>query len=208
MLIRNKITLQLKNRFLEELKKSKDSGKERGLFICIDENENFTPSEACEGDVCSILMEDPRKACPTGKAQGDFHTHPYLTDAKRELVERGIKVSDEKLINKMKYNIRTFHEIKGVKDMTINSPSYSDVIHALLGRCVNFTKGTVCTSSDIGDDKVECWTVKEMDKDKRDIYCAKAHSELRKMTGQEESPLVEKWIDTIFDRETIDLEKT
>ncbi len=210
-MIKDKFTPELKKRFLDDLRISKEINKERGFVICIDEKENLVPSQSCEGNVCSINLGDPSKICPTGNAQGDFHTHPYLSEAKKELAsmygETRPIPSDETIINHMKNNIRTIYEKEDIKDITINSPSGDDLLHILLGRCLNRSRGTVCTLSDIGEDKLECWTVKEMDKDKRDIYCAKAYSDIRKRTAEQEAILIEKWVDNIFDREIIDLKK-
>jgi len=110
----------------------------------------------------------------------------------------------------MKNNIRTLHEKEGVKDITINSPTHDDLLHTLFSKCLNRSRGTLCTLSDIGDDKLECWTIKDMHKDKMDIYCAKAYSDIRKKIDKEEGEgavIIEKWIDNIFDREIIDLKK-
>ncbi len=209
-MIKDKITPELKRRFLDDLRISIETGKERGFIMCIDEKENLVPSQSYEGDVRSISSGDPSKVCPTGNAQGDFHTHPYLSEAKKELMSGNGKKSipsDEVIINHMKNNIRTIHEKEGVKDITINSPTGNDLLHALLSKHLNITRGTVCTLSDVGDDKLECWTVKEMKKDKEDIYSAKAYSDIRKRNLLQEDILIETWIASIFDRETIDLKE-
>ena len=209
-MIKDKITPELKRRFLDDLRISIETGKERGFVICIDRKENLVPSQSREGDVRSISLGDPSKVCPTGNAQGDFHTHPYLSEAKKELMSGNGKKpipSDEVIINYMKNNIRTLHEKEGVKDITINSPTGNDLLQALLSKHLNMTRGTVCTMSDIGDDKLECWTVKDMNKDKEDIYVAKAYSDIRKRNLLQEDILIETWIASIFDRETIDLKK-
>lgn len=210
-MIKDKITPELKKRFLDDLRISKEVSKERGFVLCIDEKENLVPSQSCEGGVCTISFGDPRKACPTGNVQGDFHTHPYLSESKKELTSKYGETrpipSDEVIINHIKNNIRTLHEKEGIKDITINSPTHDDLLYTLLDKCLNRSRGTVCTLSDIGDDKLECWTIKDMHKDKRDIYCAKAYYDIRKKTGKEETVIIEKWIDNIYDREIIDLKK-
>ncbi len=205
-MIKDKITPELKKRFLEELAISKKTGNERGFVLCIDEKENLTASKSCTGDHCSINLGNLRKTCPTGIAQGDFRTHPYLIHAKKELAtEKRNIYSDKTIINHMQNRIRKLNEDNGVKGTTANSPSGSDLLYTLLYTHFGESKGTICTLSDIGDNKLECWTLKEMEKDKRDIYCAKAVSDMRKKYKESENIIIERWIDNIFNREIIDL---
>lgn len=207
-MIKDKITPELKKRFIDELRTSKETGKERGFAICVDKKENIYASESCTGDHCSIDFGDLRKMCSNGIAQGDFHTHPYLTEAKIELARRDNEIpSDDKIINRMSNNIRKFHEEEGVKGITINSPSGDDLLYALLSKYIGQSRGTVCTISDIGDDKLECWTVKEMKKDEMDIYSAEAYHDISNKPKEQEGVLIEKWLDSIFDREIIELKK-
>lgn len=207
-MIKDKITPELKKRFLDDLKISKETGNERGFIMCINEKGNLAASESCTGDQCTISFEDPKKVCPTGTAQGDFHAHPYLTNAKVYLkTEKQEIPSDEKIVSYMQRNIAKLHEDKGVKGVTINSPSGDDLAHALLSKYTNRSKGTTCTISDIGDNKLECWTVQEMREDKMKIYCAKAYSEISKRSREEDAVPIEKWLDSVFDREIIDLDK-
>lgn len=206
-MIKDKITPALKKRFLDELRISKETGNERGLVLCLDDKGNLSASESCTGDQCAISYEDLKKVCPTGIVQGDFHTHPYLKQAKKYLkTEKQEIPSDEKIVNYMQRNIAKLHEDKGIKGITINSPSGGDLAHTLLSKYTNQSKGTVCTISDIGDSKLECWTVQEMRKDKMDIYCAKAYSDIGKKSREDDALLIERWIDGIFYREIIDLD--
>ena len=40
-MIKNKITPETEKAFLEEIKKTRDSGKERGFLICLNKKENY-----------------------------------------------------------------------------------------------------------------------------------------------------------------------
>jgi len=211
-MIKDKITQELRSRFIEDIKISKESGKERGFFICQNKDEKLIPSKSCEGSECSIHLGDPRTACPSETTTyGNFHTHPYLYNIKQEFRKDGkippneeLKITNE-LKTKMMKNIGEFHErITGVKGININSPSYTDVLKALLAKSINFTKGTVCTSTDIDTNKIECWTIKDIEKDKLTRLAVKGMIELDK-TKSEGSGLIKKWLDDISERETIEL---
>lgn len=209
MAIKEKITPQLKSRFLEEIRKTMERGKERGLFLCIDDKEALSPDKTCEGDDCSVELKDPAKACIGKKVQGEFHTHPYLFAAKKTLAERGeIIPSDDMLKERMKNNIRLLHERRGIPGITIESPSYSDLVLTLLSKCFKQTNGTMCTGSDLDDDKIECWTPKDVDKvDRflRHIQCHTAAVEIEKSGTEEGSFPIKPWIVPIFEREIIHL---
>ena len=209
-MIKDKITPDLRSRFIEDIKRSKESGKERGFFLCENKEGKLIPSKSCEGTECNIHLGDPKTGClPETKTYGEFHTHPYLNSVKQELIKTG-KISpdkdlriDEKLKIAMDKNIREVHEkITEVKGITINTPSYTDILRALLSKSINTTNGAVCTSSDIVTDKIECWTIKDLDKDKMKKSAIMAMIELDKAT-LEGSQLIKKWIDNISDRETI-----
>ena len=209
-MIKDKITPELRYRFIEDIKRSKESGKERGFFLCENKEEKLIPSKSCEGTECNIHLGDPRTGCPNGtKTYGEFHTHPYLHSAKKELIKTG-KISldkelriDEKLRIKMNKNISKSHErITKVKGITISTPSYTDVLRALLAKSINVTNGTVCTSTDVETDKIECWTIKDMPEDKLKKSAIMAMIELDKVKP-DGSWLMKKWLDNISDRETI-----
>lgn len=210
-MIKDKITPELRSRFIEDIKRSKESGKERGFFLCENKESKLIPSKSCEGTECEIHLGDPRTGCPSEtKTYGDFHTHPYLHSVKQELRREG-KISpdkelriDEELKMVMSKNIREYHErITGVKGITINTPSYTDVLKALLAKSINVTNGTVCTSTDVDTNKVECWTIKDLGKDKLRQLAIIGMIELK--TKPKGSELIKKWIDDISDRETIEL---
>ena len=211
-MIKDKITPELRSRFIEDIKRSKESGKERGFFLCENKESKLIPSKSCEGTECDIHLGDPRTGCPSEtKAYGEFHTHPYLYSVKQELRKEGkilpseeLRI-DEKLRIKMGKNIREAHErITGIKGITINTPSYTDVLRALLSKSINLTNGTVCTSTDVETNKVECWTIRETDKDKLKRLAIIGMTELDKVKPKG-SELMKKWIDDISDRETIEL---
>jgi hypothetical protein len=211
-MIKDKITQELRSRFIEDIKISKESGKERGFFLCQNKEEKLIPSKSCQGTECSIHLGDPRTDCPSETtAYGNFHTHPYLYSVKQELRKDGkilpseeLKISDELKIRMMK-GIGASHErITGVKGITINSPSYTDVLKALLAKSIDMTKGTVCTSTDIDTNKVECWTIKDIGKDNLKRLAIKGMIELDKVKS-EGSGLIKKWLDDISDREIIEL---
>lgn len=207
-MIKDKITPELKNRFLEDIRKSRDSGKERGFFLCENKEGKLSAAQSCEGTECDIHLGDPRKGCPPeSKNQGEFHTHPYTFGIKKELKKRKEKIpSDEKLREMMNKNIREAHEkITKVERITIDTPSYTDVVRALLSKYIGVTGGTVCTASDAGDHKVECWTIRDLPKDKMRQLAIIGMTELDK-AKPEGSQLMRKWIENISDKETIYLE--
>lgn len=211
-MIKDKITPELRSRFIEDIKLSKESGKERGFFLCQNKESKLIPSKSCEGTECDIHLGDSSICCPPDtKTYGEFHTHPYLYSVKKELRREGKILPgeeltiDEKLRIKMGKNIRESHErITGVKGTTINTPSYTDVLKALLAKSINITNGTVCTSTDVETNKVECWTIKDLGKDKLRRLAIIGMAELDKIKP-EGSELMKKWIDDISDRETIEL---
>ena len=211
-MIKDKITPELRSRFLEDIKLSKESGKERGFFLCENQERKLIPSKSCEGTECEIHLGDPRTGCPPEtKTYGEFHTHPYIYSAKRELIKAGkispheeLKIGEELRIT-MGKNIREAHEkITKVKGITINTPSYTDVLRALLAKSINITNGTVCTSTDVETDKIECWTIKDIPKEQLKKSAIMAMIELDKVKPVG-SQLMKKWIDDISDREIIHL---
>ena len=73
-----------------------------------------------------------------------------------------------------------------------------------MAKSINVTNGTVCTSTDIETSDVECWTIKDLGKDKLKKLAIIGMSELDKVKP-EGSQLMKKWIDNISDREIIDI---
>lgn len=208
-MIKDKITKELRSRFIEDIKRSIESGKERGFFLCENKEEKLIPSKSCEGTECDIHLGDPRKGCPSETTTyGEFHTHPYLYSVRQELRREGYPKAefrfDEELKKIISKNIRDAHERIGVKGITINTPSYTDIMRALLAKFINVTNGTVCTSTDIETNKVECWTIKDLGRDELQKLAIIGMSELDKVKPKG-SELIKKWIDNVSERETIDL---
>ena len=131
-----------------------------------------------------------------------------LRDAIKEDIGRDPTVDEVKNIES--FLMRKRHEDIGIKGIaSITTPSYTDVLNALLSMCENRTNGTTCIGYDLENNNVECWTAKEIITSK---MCKKASKEfdirykrekLRKNVGQ----AVEKWIMNLFDKEIIDLKK-
>ncbi len=203
-MIKDKITPELKSNFIEEIKITKETGKERGFFLCENEKGKLFSSKSQQGTDRDIHLGDPRTGCPPeSKNHGEFHTHPYLYGIKQELRTKGQRVPPDGEIKAFSNkNIRDAH-IKGtgVKGVTINSPSYTDILRALLAKTLS-VGGTVCTSTDIDTDNIECWSIKDMPITTLKKLSIMAMNELDKVRP-EGSQLTKQWIDKISDRETI-----
>ena len=145
-------------------------------------------------------------SCPGKKVQGDFHTHPYLDEVKKSF---GItfKASDELIRSATETFLEeTFLEERGLSS-TI--PSHADARSAVLGKCSKRTEGTTCVannsnmlSSDLDLNKVECWTIKQMD----DGDCIRALVE-HISPEEEEHKLPKDWIKPLFEIEMIRLKR-
>ena len=71
IMLKDKVTPQLRKRFLQEIKKSKETGKERGFHMCIEDNGKLSAGNTCIANnsnmlskECSIIMsrkESPRR---------------------------------------------------------------------------------------------------------------------------------------------------
>jgi hypothetical protein len=83
------------------------------------------------------------------------------------------------------------------------TPELRSRLKALLSKSINITNGTVCTSTDIETSKVECWTIKDIGKDKLKRLTIIGMTELDKVKPEGSQP-IKKWIDDISDR-TIEL---
>jgi hypothetical protein len=193
--IKDKITPQIRKKFLQAIKSTKEIGVEHGFHLCIEKDGKLSPGEMCVGDECSIKLHEIHMPCGEKKNQGDFHTHPYLEDA-RKYFNITFKASDKL----MKSAIRQFLEEKG---RTVTMPSHSDARDAILGKCAKKTEGTTCIGTDLDDSKVECWTPKDIGED----VCIMALAErLGASIGEDnDSTLPHEWIRPFFDAETIDL---
>lgn len=186
MLIKDKTTPQLRKRFLQEIEKSKETGKERGFHICIEDNGKLSAGDTCIGEECSTKFQNIGISCPGKKVQGDFHTHPYLADVRKSF---GITFKASE----------TFLEERG---MTPTIPSHADARSAVLGKRSRRTEGTTYVGSDLDMDKVECWTIKTMD----DGDCIRALME--HISSEEEGyKLPKEWIRYLFEIEMIRLKR-
>jgi len=192
MPIKNKITPEIKKAFLEEIKKTKVTGREQGFPICIDKKGKlFAPTKRCEGEECGIFIGNIHEYCPD-KVQGGFHTHTNMIDVEKFY---GRKLSEQEIENAIKLYKRYFER----EGTMIQTPSHHDLVDTLINQCVGETKGTICTGSDLDENKVECWTVKGERVKIRDCSRATEEHKERISTGPR------KWIKPLYDKEIIDL---
>lgn len=192
MLIKDKITPQLKNRFIEEINNTIKGGKEHGFLMCADKEGRLSATQSCKGVECTINLESLMGQCPI-KVQGDFHTHPYGAQARQYIKEnlgRDVPFEDAKKI---------INEIAKDMNVTVEGPSYGDLLGTIVLRYKDETLGTTCTGSDINPDEVECWSTKN---DIKDIYVDTAIQEYFS-SEVDKSPL--EWVKNLFDKEKIDL---
>ena len=198
-MIRDKITPQLRKRFLQDIKKTKDTGKEHGFHLCIENSAKLSAGNTCVGDECGIKFQQPSLSCPGRKVQGEFHTHPYLADVRKQF-NIPFKGSDELL----DASVISFLEKKGPIHTL---PSHSDTIDAILGKCAKKMEGTICIASDLDPTRLECWTIKNIDEGD----CIRALAERLSPSEEVEegekgkSTLPHKWVKHLFDVEIIDL---
>ena len=143
---------------------------------------------------CSMKFQHVSISCPGKKVQGDFHTHPYLAEVRKSF---GItfKASDELI----RSATEIFLEKRG---LTPTIPSHADARSAVLGKCSKRTEGTTCVGSDLDMDKVECWTINQME----DNDCLRALVE-HISPDEEENKLPKEWIKPLFEIEMIRLKR-
>ena len=196
--IKDKITPKIRKKFSQALINTRETGVEHGFHICIEKDGKLSPGEMCVGDECSIKLHDMHMPCAEKKVQGDFHTHPYLVDAKKYF-NTTFKASDKL----MKSAVRQFLEEKG---LTATMPSHSDARNAILGKCAKKTEGTTCVGTDLDNSRVECWTPKNID----DGDCVRALVDRLGLSQNDdkESTLPHEWIRPLFNIEIIDLKTT
>lgn len=192
MTIKDKITSELKNRFLQEIGKTIENGKERGLLICTDREGILSTTKSLEGEKHKIHLKSLKSECPF-KIQGEFHTHPYIADAQKYVEEKtGTKVS----LEEAKIVIA---DIAKKKNRSLSLPSYGDTLGTVILRYANETLGTTCVGNDIDTDKIECWTTKNgITEDDFDIA-------FRELNGPDINGRPKEWIEELFDKETINL---
>ncbi len=209
-MIKDKITPEIRERFKEEIKLTRERGKERGFLLCLDVKGGLYPSRSCEGTECTFPLSEiipGTKGSCIGEIQGNFHTHPGLPI--REYVEELGYISSEEEIKKRTIDmVKRMHEKEGIKEISSpQTPSYGDILKELFINCQTKSKGTVCTGTDIDDTKVECWTPKKMPKKEFKKICDKTEDELTEYYITSPKRLILKsWIIPLFDREIINLD--
>jgi len=189
-ILKDKITPDLKKRFLEEIKRSRKAGKETGFPICLNDN-LYAPTKGCTGKECEFVIKYPKRHC-SDKVQGVFHVHPYLPNIERFY---GRKPTEKDIEYGAKFYKKHF-ERKGI---TLQTPSHDDLTDTLIDQCVGETEGTVCVGNDLDLTKVECWTVKDKKVKIRD--CSQATEEHK----QRISDKPKEWIKPLFNREIINI---
>lgn len=195
--IKDKITPQLRKKFLEEIKKTEEIGKERGFHLCIEKDGKLSAGETCTGNECGLKFRSSELSCPGRKVQGDFHTHPYLTDVRKRYNITFKGASNELLRASVESYLKEIGH-------TPTIPSHSDVIDAILGKCAKKMEGTTCIGTDLDMNKVECWTIKNID----DGDCIRALMEKISPIEEDESTLPHDWTKSLFNIEMIDLKNT
>lgn len=198
-MIKDKITHSLKERFGKSIKKTIDTGKEQGFFICSNKEGELYPTKSCEGDECKIILEDQSAVCPR-RFEGDFHTHPYLAEVKRKYIESKKQIPPEDMLKQEVRELLTkTHEEKGVVGISPVVPSYKDVLNVVVNKCFRNTNTVTCAGSDLENDKIECWTPKNVSRGQ----CVHAIFELRKVVEKKKEYFPKKWLVPLFDKEQI-----
>lgn len=193
--MKDKINPSIRKKISQAIRQTKETGVEHGFHLCIEKDGKLSPGDTCVGDECSIKLHEMHMPCADKKAQGDFHTHPYMADVRKHL-NIMFKGSDEL----MKSAVRQFLEERG---HTVTMPSHSDARNAILGKCAKKTEGTTCVGTDLDDNRIECWTPKNIDEGD----CVKALVErLGQPVGEDDkSTLPHEWVRPLFNVEMIDL---
>lgn len=192
-MIKDKIGPQLKKAFSESIEKTKTTQKEHGFLLC--SNDKILPSKMkTEGLMFGMMIDTRPGICP-GKIQGFFHVHPHkaLID-----IVMGRKLSYEEI-----EQLRKKPTEVDKKYITIQQPSHKDVLSAFITKCDGITEGTVCTASDLGTDKVECWTPKKNSANFVTCNLAKIDDKMTKEIGD----IPKRWIRPLFEKEVIILNK-
>lgn len=201
-MIKDKITPSLREKFRQTIKRTIDTGRGQGFFICSDKQGELYPSKPCEGDEYKIILEGKSTIC-SHKIGGDFHTHPYLANTKRKYKDSGKQIPiDNILIQDITQSLTDKYKEKGITELSPIIPSHKDALNALLHKCLTTTETTTCVGSDLEKDKIECWTPKETINKGQ---CVRAIFELRGSAGQKKGFFPKKWIIPLFDKEQITL---
>lgn len=190
--LKDKITLGLKYAMLNSVENTKKSGNEHGFLMCTDKDGKWSASgKNCEGDSCGMDIDIFPALCPEKKIQGFFHVHPEISSTEERLGRKLTKEDIKNIIVKDK---------KG-NIITLQTPSYADVLTILLTKCKKSTEGTICTAADLEPDKVECWTPKTYAANFATCYYAKRDNVLTENKDIEPK----MWIKPLFNKEVIDL---
>lgn len=200
IMIKDRTTTETKSRFLEAINKTKQTGREHGFFLCRDDKGNISPSRIKSGEMHGLDLGSPIVSCPGQKIEGDFHTHAYFTTTKMlsKLVTPGMSDDDIRKLVKTEFN--KYKKDLGVEGVTINSPSEKDLLKTVLHGCAGISK-TSCIGSDMCDNKVECWTVK----DASAKNCSMAYDMMYIDEKERNIVMYDKKIISLFDKEIIDL---
>jgi hypothetical protein len=201
-MIKDRITPELKSKFQDAINKTKDNGEEHGFYIC-EGTKKISPSELKFGKDRRINLGDPVVACHGKKVQGNFHTHSYFTlfKQKSKFMKKGMSDEDVKKFIKEKHG--QYIKETRVKGITLDSPSPKDLLTSILYSCIGKPEGIMCTGSDMGNNKVECWAHKDITK----TVCDRAYQSLYQDGKEKEIITYESWMTPLFHKEIIDLKK-
>lgn len=195
-MIKDKITPELKAKFLQEIQKTIIDGNEHGFLICHDNKGNLSPSKTSIGEKDNINFINIKDQCPF-KIQGDFHTHASVSDLRNFIKE---KIPEEKVSDDIIKDIT----IKLYKEngITTTTPSHGDLLGLLVLKGKDKVIGTVCMSSDAEPNNVECWTTKD---DIHRNHYKRANIEIQDRKLIRNPP--HNWIKPLFNKEIINLNK-
>lgn len=201
-MIKDKITPELESKFQTAINKTKDNGEEHGFYLCEDKKK-LSPSELIYGKDRRINLGDPVTACHGKKVLGNFHTHSYLTLFKQKSKFNKPGMSDEDVKKFIKDRHSEHIKETGVKGITLDSPSPKDLLTSILYSCIGKPEGIMCVSSDMGNNKVECWTPKEILR----ADCDRAYQSLYQDGKEKEMITYESWMTPLFHKKIIDIKK-
>jgi hypothetical protein len=192
IMIKDKITLEIKDKIRDAISRTIKTGREYAFLICKNDKEYLFPRTMCEGSDCMVTIEHPDSCLPF-RTQGNFHTHADVAVATR------IFKDEEELPRKMILDI--IKEVADSERVDITTPSQGDLINALVNKCLRRTEGTVCIASDAVPDRADCYTVNNKITE-NDCNRAKLSKFLRRI---EDTGTPRSWIKPLFDKEIIDL---
>ena len=208
-MIHDKITPELIKSFSTAIKSTRTTGQEQGFHIFKDRHGNLSPGKTFYGEEESLQLESPQEVCYGARIQGDFHTHVFVKPLRKAIRENTGKRPSINEIRDVAIELMIWrYEEKGIKEeMSLNTPTYDDALKAILCKHENITNGMMSIGNDLDEDNVEFWTVKEniTDKDYRKALNELGRRYKREKSGESNSQAMEKWIISLFEKETIDL---